>query len=88
MFLTCTEQNKNYIPYSKTNQAMIRIYAKELNFGNIFSKSKTNMNEDKEENFRMEIVKKRLGFCNDSICRVDFYLPLMFRTCAVKTLKL
>ena len=45
------------------------------------------MDEDKKENFRMEIVKKRLGFCSDSICRVEVYLPLMFRTCAVETVK-
>ena len=49
--------------------------------------SKTNIDEDKKENFRMEIVKKRLGFRSDSICRVEVYLPLMFRTCAVETVK-
>ena len=45
------------------------------------------MDEDKKENFRMEIVKKRLGFRSDSICRVEVYLSLMFRTCAVETVK-
>ena len=45
------------------------------------------MDEDKKENFKMEIVKKRLSFRSDSICRVEVYLPLMFRTCAVKTVK-
>ena len=46
------------------------------------------MDEDKKENFRMEIVKKGLGFHSESICRVEVYLPLIFHTCAVKTLKL
>ena len=35
---------------------MIRI------FGNNFSKSKTKIDEDKKENFRMEVVKKDLVF--------------------------
>ena len=39
---------------------MIRIFA--FNFGNIFSKSKTDMDEDKQKNFRMEIVKKGYVF--------------------------
>ena len=46
------------------------------------------MDKDKKENFRMEIVKKKLGFRSDSICRVEIYLPSMFRTCAVETVKL
>ena len=37
---------------------MIRILAQGFDFGNIFSKSKINMDEDKKENFRMEIVRK------------------------------
>ena len=46
------------------------------------------MDEDKkEENFRMEIVKKKLGFRSDSVYRVEVYLPLMFRSCAVETAK-
>ena len=35
---------------------------KTFDFGKTFSKSKTNMDEDKKENFRMEIVKKGLVF--------------------------
>ena len=45
------------------------------------------MNEDDKENFRMEIVKKRLGFSSDSICRVEIYLSSMFYTCAVEIVK-
>ena len=45
------------------------------------------MDEDKQENFRMEMDKKRLGFRSDSICRFEIYLPLMFRKCAVETVK-
>ena len=58
-----------------------------FDLGSMFSKSKTKMDEDKKENFRMEIVKKRLGFRSDSICPIEVYLPLMFRTCAIETLK-
>ena len=43
------------------------------------------MDEDKKENFRIEIVKNRLGFRSNSMCRVEVYLPLMFRTYAVET---
>ena len=32
------------------------------------------MDEDKKENFGMKIVKKRLGFRSNSICRVEVYL--------------
>ena len=39
---------------------MIRILAQAFDFGNIFLESKTNMDQDKKENFRMEIVKKDL----------------------------
>ena len=46
------------------------------------------MDEDNKEHFRIEIVKKGLVFASDSICRVEVYLPLMFRTCAVETVKL
>ena len=45
------------------------------------------MDEDKKEIFGMEVVKKRLGFRSDSICRVEVYLPLVFGTCAVETVK-
>ena len=45
------------------------------------------MGKDKKENFGTETVKKRLGFRGDSICRVEVYLPLMFRTCAAETMK-
>ena len=41
---------------------MIRIFAWAFDCRNIFSKSETNMDEDKKENFRMEIVKKGLVF--------------------------
>ena len=44
----------------KRNQAMISIFARAFDLGNIFLKSKTKMDEDKKENFRMEIVKKAL----------------------------
>ena len=36
------------------------------------------MDKDKKENFRIEIVKKRLGFRSDSIYRVENYLPSLF----------
>ena len=51
-----------------------------------FRKIKQNIDEDKKEKFRMELVKKGLGLCRDSVCFV--YLPSLFRTCAVKTVKL
>ena len=41
---------------------MIRIFAKAFDFGNIFSESKTDIDEDKKEHFRMEVVKKGLVF--------------------------
>ena len=41
---------------------MIRIFAKAFDFGDTFSNSKTNMDEDKKEIFRMEIVKKAWFF--------------------------
>ena len=41
---------------------MIWIFAYAFDFGNIFLKSKTNIDEDKKENFRMEVVKKGLVF--------------------------
>ena len=41
---------------------MNRIFASAFSFGNILLKSKANMDEDKKENFRMEIVKKGLVF--------------------------
>ena len=60
----------------------------DYDYGNIFSKSTTNMDENKKKNFRMEIDKKRFDFRKDSIYRVEIYLPLMFRTCKVETVKL
>ena len=53
---------------------MIRIFAQAFVYGNIFSKSKTNMDDDKNENFRIEIVKKRLDFRSETICFVEIYL--------------
>ena len=53
---------------------MIRIFAQAFVYGNIFSKSKTNMDDDKNENFRIEIVKKRLDFRSERICFVEIYL--------------
>ena len=41
---------------------MIRIFSQAFDFGNIFSKSKTDMDEDKKQKFRMEVVKKVLVF--------------------------
>ena len=38
----------------------------------MFSKSKANMDEDKKENFRREIVIKGLVFASDSMCRADY----------------
>ena len=52
---------RNIFPF-KEKQAMIRIFAQAFVYGNIFSKSKTNMDDDKNENFRIEIVKKGLIF--------------------------
>ena len=66
---------------------MIRIFAKAFDCGNIFLKSKTNIDEDNKENFRMEKNLKRLGLRSDSIRRVVVYLLLMFRTCAFETVK-
>ena len=52
---------KNICPIEK-NEAMVRIFAQAFDFGNIFSKSKTNVDEDKKENFRIEVVKQGLVF--------------------------
>ena len=41
---------------------MIRIFVQTFDYGNILSKSKTIIDEDKKENFRMEVVKKGLVF--------------------------
>ena len=55
----CTEQNKKYTPLSKeASNDMIRIFAQIFDYVNIFLKSKTNMDEDKKEIFRIEIIKK------------------------------
>ena len=43
-----------------------------FDYGNIFSKSKTNRDEDKKENF-IRIVIVKLGFRKDSIYRVEVY---------------
>ena len=67
---------------------MIRIFAQAFDCCNIFSKRNTNMYEDKKENFRLKIVKKRLGFRSSLICRVEVDLPLIFCTCTIETLKL
>ena len=40
---------------------MIRILAQAFDFGNIFLESKTNMDQDKKENFRMEINMQRFN---------------------------
>ena len=45
------------------------------------------MDEDKKENFRMEIVKKA-WFSQRFNMLVEVYLPLMFHTCVVETMKL
>ena len=37
---------------------MIRIFAQAFDFGNIFSESKTSIDEDKKQNLRMEVVQK------------------------------
>ena len=66
---------------------MIRIFAKAFDCGNIFLKSKTNIDEDKKENFRMEKNFKKLGLRSNSIRRVVVYLLLIFRTCAFETVK-
>ena len=43
-------------------QVMIRIFAEAFDYCNIFSKSKTNIDEDKKDNFRVKIVKEGLVF--------------------------
>ena len=46
------------------------------------------MDEDNKENFRMETVKKKgMVFAAIQQRRVEVYLPPMFRTWAVKTVK-
>ena len=74
---------RNIFPIHK-KQAMIRIFASAFNYGNVFLKR--NMDEDKKENFIMEIVKKKL--CRNSIFRVEVYLPSIFLTCTVESGKL
>ena len=49
---------------------MFRIFSWAFDYGNIFLKSKTNMDKDKKENFGTEKVKKSLDFRSDSIRRV------------------
>ena len=61
---------------------MILIFAYAFDYGNIFSKSKTNTDKDKKEIFRMEIVKKK-GLV--SIYGIEIYLELMFCTYVVET---
>ena len=53
---------------------MIQIFTGRFDYGNKFLKSKTNMDDDKNENFRIEIVKKRLDFRSETICFVEIYL--------------
>ena len=48
---------RNIFPIQKYH-TIIRIFIQAFDYGNIFSKSKTNMDEDKKEFFRMKIVKK------------------------------
>ena len=87
IFYIDAEQNQKYIPNSKNASNDSNTCISIFDYGNIFLKSKTNVDEDKKENFRMKTVKKRPGFCNDSICHVEVYLPSMFCTCAVETVK-
>ena len=49
------------IPYSEKQINSSNICLS-FGLGNIFSRGKTNMDEDKKENFRTEIVKKGLVF--------------------------
>ena len=69
---------KNIFPIRK-NKAMIRIFAEAFDFGNIFSKSKINID--------VEVVKKGLLFAAIRYVGLTFYLLLMLRTCAVETVK-
>ena len=75
----------------KKKQAMIPIFAYVFDcrdiFSKITSKSNTNVDKDKKQNFGMELVKKRLDLRSDSTRRVEVYLPLIFCTCAVETVK-
>ena len=66
---------------------MIRIFALAFNYGDIFSKNKTNVDEGKKENFRMEIVKKGLVFAMIQDTVGEVYPLSIFRTCSVETLK-
>ena len=52
---------RNIFPIQK-EQALIRIFALTFDYGNIFSKSTANMDKNKKEIFRMDIVKKGLVF--------------------------
>ena len=45
------------------------------------------MDENKNKNFEMEILKKRLCFRSDSLCRVEVYLPSIFLIFAVESVK-
>ena len=56
---------------------MIRIFDQAFDYGDIFSKSQINMGEDKNENYRMEIVKKDLVFAPIQ------YAALKFRNCKI-----
>ena len=44
-----------------------------FDFGSMFSKSKTKMDEDKKENFRMEIVKKGFVFVSIQYALLKFF---------------
>ena len=48
---------ENIFPIQK-NEGVIRTIALAFDFDNIFLENKTNIDEDKKENFRMEVVKK------------------------------
>ena len=60
-----------YIPYSekRSNDSNICI---SIWFWNIFSKSKTNTDEDKKKNFTMEIVKQSLFFAASQYAVLKF----------------
>ena len=53
----------------------------------MFSKSKTNIDEDKQENFRLEVVRKGLVFAaiRYAVLKFTYHLCL---SCAIETVKL
>ena len=62
IFYIDAEQNQKYIPNSKNASNDSNTCISIFDYGNIFLKSKTNVDEDKKENFRMKTVKKGLVF--------------------------